>query len=142
MFKIIITTAFLGFGALVVKDVLTPVSLGAAGIAFRTAYAPVRETDVLFNIWYPATAGGREITVGGNGVFYGTNAGVNAPRLSGRFPLVLSLTGQAGTRASLVGLPLDWLRQAMLSCCLTIPERRLEMPLRRRLFASGNGPPI
>ena len=96
MFKIIITTAFLGFGALVVKDVLTPVSLGAAGIAFRTAYAPVRETDVLFNIWYPATAGGREITVGGNGVFYGTNAGVNAPRLSGRFPLVLISHGSGG----------------------------------------------
>ncbi|KJZ18651.1 hypothetical protein, partial [Loktanella sp. S4079] len=39
---------------------------GTAGIAYSTAYAPIRGGEVDFTIWYPATPGGKAITVGGN----------------------------------------------------------------------------
>jgi predicted dienelactone hydrolase len=73
-----------------------PAYHGTAGITYGSAYAPVRDRDVDFHIWYPATPGGRAITVGGNGVFYGTPAGRNAPHQSGRFPAVIISHGAGG----------------------------------------------
>jgi predicted dienelactone hydrolase len=73
-----------------------PVFEGGAGISYGSAYAPARDRDVDFNIWYPALPGGREVTVGGNGVFHGTRAGRNAPRVEGQYPLVIISHGAGG----------------------------------------------
>jgi len=73
-----------------------PVYEGGAGIAYGSAYAPVRGTDVDFHIWYPAEPGGKTVTVGGNGVFFGTDAGRGAPHRAGRFPLVVMSHGAGG----------------------------------------------
>jgi hypothetical protein len=51
---------------------------GAAGITFGSAYAPARNHEVDFDIWYPALLGGGQVTVGGNGDFYGAPAGRGA----------------------------------------------------------------
>lgn len=85
--------AALGWGA---YDVLGPAYDGTVGIAQGKAYAPVRDTDVAFDIWYPARPGGTAVTVGGNGVFFGTRAGRKAPRRDGTFPLVLISHGAGG----------------------------------------------
>lgn len=69
---------------------------GHAGIAYGSAFAPARNDDITFHIWYPASPGGRAVTVGGNGVFYGTPAGLHAPYLPGRFPLVVMSHGAGG----------------------------------------------
>ncbi|MEJ6396643.1 alpha/beta hydrolase family protein [Yoonia sp. 208BN28-4] len=69
---------------------------GNAGIAYGSAYAPIRDTDVDFHIWYPADPGGRAVTVGGNGVFFGTAAGRKAPHRAGRFPMVIMSHGAGG----------------------------------------------
>jgi len=96
-FKIATAAALtLGIGIFAYNDYRTPVYEGTAGIEFRAAYAPARATSVDFHVWYPANAGGRLITVGGNGVFHGTEAGINAPHLSGKHPLVLISHGSGG----------------------------------------------
>jgi predicted dienelactone hydrolase len=77
-------------------EVFRPAYDGTVGIARDKAYAPVRDTNVSFDIWYPAHPGGKAVTVGGNGVFYGTPAGRNAPPREGRFPLVLISHGAGG----------------------------------------------
>jgi predicted dienelactone hydrolase len=56
----------------------------------------VRDSNVTFDIWYPAHPGGKAVTVGGNGVFYGTPAGRKAPRRDGTFPLVIMSHGAGG----------------------------------------------
>jgi predicted dienelactone hydrolase len=82
-----------GWGA---YEVLRPAYVGSAGITHGSAYAPVRGTDVEFDIWYPAKDGGKRITVGGNGVFFGTDAGRGAPFQDGRFPVVIISHGAGG----------------------------------------------
>lgn len=86
-------TIALGWGC---YEVFRPAYDGSIGIAKSKAYAPVREANVSFDIWYPARPGGKAVTVGGNGVFYGTPAGRNAPRRDGTFPLVLISHGAGG----------------------------------------------
>ena len=77
-------------------EVFRPAYDGTVGIAYGSAYAPVRDTEVSFNIWYPAHPGGKAVTVGGNGVFFGTPAGRRAPRRDGKFPLVVISHGAGG----------------------------------------------
>ena len=77
-------------------ELMRPAYTGTAGITSGKAYAPARDQDVSFAIWYPATPGGKQVTVGGNGVFYGTPAGRNAPHRDGVFPLVLISHGAGG----------------------------------------------
>lgn len=69
---------------------------GRVGITYGEAFAPARDMDVDFHIWYPADAGGRTVTIGGNGVFYGTPAGKNAPHRAGSSPMVLISHGAGG----------------------------------------------
>lgn len=88
--------AVLGLSGWVAYDLTRPPNDGTAGITYGEAYAPIRETDVDFNIWYPASPGGKSVTVGGNGVFYGTPAGRDAPHQSGRFPMVIISHGAGG----------------------------------------------
>lgn len=64
--------------------------------AYGSTAAPIRGTDVDFNIWYPAMPGGKNVTVGGNGVFYGTPAGRDAPHQDGNFPMVIISRGAGG----------------------------------------------
>lgn len=93
------TAAFatvLGVSGWVAYDLTRPAYDGAAGITYGAAPAPIRGTDIEFNIWYPATPGGKAITVGGNGVFYGTSAGRDAPHQTGRFPMVVISHGAGG----------------------------------------------
>lgn len=93
------TTAFaalLGLSGWVTYDLTRPPYDGTAGITYGSAAAPVRGTDVDFDIWYPATPGGKSVTVGGNGVFYGTPAGRNAPHQAGLFPMVVISHGAGG----------------------------------------------
>lgn len=77
-------------------EAFRPAYDGTVGIATGAAYAPVRETNVSFDIWYPAHPGGKVVTVGGNGVFFGTPAGRDAPLRDGKFPLVLISHGAGG----------------------------------------------
>ena len=77
-------------------ELTRPAYDGTAGITYGSAYAPVRDRDVKFHIWYPATPGGRAVTVGGNGVFHGTPAGRNAPHKDGQFPAVVISHGAGG----------------------------------------------
>ncbi|MCF2905619.1 dienelactone hydrolase family protein [Octadecabacter sp. CECT 8868] len=85
--------AAVGWGS---YEILRPAYDGPVGIAKGEAYAPVRDTNVSFDIWYPALPGGKAVTVGGNGVFFGTQAGRGAPRREGVFPLVLISHGAGG----------------------------------------------
>ena len=82
-----------GWGAYVVTR---PSYTGAAGITYASAYAPIRDRDVNFHIWYPSLPGGKAVTVGGNGVFHGTLAGRHAPHQDGRFPIVIISHGAGG----------------------------------------------
>lgn len=77
-------------------EVFRPAYDGTVGIAYGAAYAPVRDTDVSFDIWYPAQPGGKAVTVGGNGVFFGTPAGRQTPHRDGTFPLVIMSHGAGG----------------------------------------------
>lgn len=79
-----------------IYEMTRPAYDGTAGITYGSAHAPVRDQDVDFHVWYPAMPGGRAITVGGNGVFYGTPAGRNAPRQPGQFPAVIISHGAGG----------------------------------------------
>lgn len=76
--------------------VTRPAYDGNAGIMYGTAYAPMRQANVDFHIWYPAEPGGTAVTVGGNGVFYGTPAGRGAPHQPGRFPVIIISHGAGG----------------------------------------------
>lgn len=69
---------------------------GTAGIAYATVEAPARGTEIDLHIWYPATPGGRAVTVGGNGVFHGTPGGRRAPHAEGQYPMVLISHGSGG----------------------------------------------
>lgn len=89
-------TAAMGVAAWGGYEVLRPAYDGGAGITYGSAYAPVRDEKVKFHIWYPATPGGKAITVGGNGVFHGSRAGRRAPHQEGQFPLVLISHGAGG----------------------------------------------
>lgn len=93
------TTAFaavLGLSGWVAYDLTRPPYDGNSGITYGSAAAPIRGTDVDFNIWYPAMPGGKSVTVGGNGVFHGTPAGRDAPHQDGRFPVVIISHGAGG----------------------------------------------
>ena len=74
----------LGLSGWGIYELARPAHLGGAGITYGTAYAPVRDQDVDFHIWYPSDAGGKTVTIGGNGVFHGTAAGRRAPHKAGR----------------------------------------------------------
>jgi len=77
-------------------EVFRPAYEGGAGITYGTAFAPIRGEELDFHIWYPASAGGKTVTVGGNGVFYGTPAGRGAPHLGGQYPAVIISHGAGG----------------------------------------------
>jgi len=86
----------IGLGVYGVTSVTKSAYIGSVGITYGKAYAPVRDQNLDFHIWYPATDGGRAITVGGNGVFYGTPAGKGAPHAQGAYPLVVISHGAGG----------------------------------------------
>lgn len=88
--------ALMGSAAWGVNELLRPAYDGNAGIAYGSAFAPIRGQDVDFHIWYPAQSGGKAVTVGGNGVFFGTQAGRGAPHREGRFPMVVISHGAGG----------------------------------------------
>ena len=77
-------------------ELMRPPHDGGAGIAYGSAYAPIRDRDLNFHIWYPSLPGGKAATVGGNGVFHGTKAGRAAPHREGQFPLVVISHGAGG----------------------------------------------
>jgi len=77
-------------------EITRPPYAGTTGITYGAAFAPVRQTEVDFHIWYPAQPGGRAVTVGGNGVFYGTPAGRDAPHAAGKHPMVVISHGAGG----------------------------------------------
>ncbi len=77
-------------------ELFRPAYTGGAGITHATAFAPVRDQDIDFHIWYPATPGGKTVTVGGNGVFHGTPAGRNAPHRTGAHPVIIMSHGAGG----------------------------------------------
>ncbi len=88
--------ACLAAGGWGIKYAIAPAHEGGAGITYSKAYAPARDKDVKFHIWYPADPGGRTVTVGGNGVFYGTKAGRGAPVTRGKHPMILISHGAGG----------------------------------------------
>lgn len=77
-------------------ELFRPAYDGGAGITYGAAYAPARGQEVDFHIWYPAEPGGKRVTVGGNGVFYGTPAGRRAPHREGQFPAIVISHGAGG----------------------------------------------
>lgn len=88
--------AAIALGAWAFRFVTAEPYEGHAGIAYDTAYAKARDQNVDFHIWFPASPGGRAVTVGGNGVFYGTPAGKDAPHLDGTFPMIVMSHGAGG----------------------------------------------
>jgi len=94
--QILGTTALLAAGAWGVSYAMAPAYDGTTGITYGAAFAPARGTDIDFHIWYPATPGGRTVTVGGNGVFYGTTAGRHAPHRPGKAPMIIMSHGAGG----------------------------------------------
>lgn len=94
--KVTTATALIATAAWGIKYATAPAYDGTVGITYGEAFAPVRQVDLDFHIWYPATPGGRSVTVGGNGVFFGTLAGRNAPHREGQFPTVLISHGSGG----------------------------------------------
>ena len=77
-------------------ELTRPPYAGQAGIVFGTAPAPLRQSGIDFHIWYPAQPGGRALTVGGNGVFHGTEAGRGAPHRGGAYPVIVISHGAGG----------------------------------------------
>ncbi|MFK7877063.1 MAG: alpha/beta hydrolase family protein [Paracoccaceae bacterium] len=88
--------AILGGAGYATYDLTRPPYDGTAGITYGEAYAPIRDQNVDFTLWYPAQPGGKAVTVGGNGVFYGTPAGRGAPHQAGQFPTVIISHGAGG----------------------------------------------
>ncbi|WP_368187871.1 alpha/beta hydrolase family protein [Aestuariibius sp. HNIBRBA575] len=88
--------SLLGLSGWAAYEITRPAYTGGAGISSGSAYAPIRDRSVKFDIWYPAQPGGKTVNVGGNGVFYSTAAGRNAPHLEGRFPMVIMSHGAGG----------------------------------------------
>ncbi len=79
-----------------VQYIFTPAYEGNVGIEYDSAFAPKRDENIDFHIWYPANSGGRSVTVGGNGVFFGTKAGKGAIHRKGKFPAILISHGAGG----------------------------------------------
>ncbi len=86
----------LGFAVWGVKILTTPAYDGKVGFTTGTTYSEERQRNIKFHIWYPAKPDGRRVTIGGNGVFYGTPAGRNAPAAAGMFPVVIISHGAGG----------------------------------------------
>ncbi len=91
--SIVATVGLASWGA---YEITRPAYDGTTGITYSEAFAPARQTEVDFHIWYPSFTGGRAVTVGGNGVFYGTPAGRNAPHAPGRHPMIVMSHGAGG----------------------------------------------
>lgn len=91
-----------------IRYATAPAYDGHAGITYAKAFAADHNADIDFHIWYPAEPGGRAVTVGGNGVFWGTKAGKDAPHRAGRFPLVLISHGSGGNAGQF-----GWIAQAL-----------------------------
>lgn len=89
-------TAVIGLTVWGGKYATAPAYDGQVGISHAEAFAPARGEDVDFHIWYPAEPGGRAVTIGGNGVFYGTAAGRGAPHKLGQFPMIIISHGAGG----------------------------------------------
>lgn len=83
-------------GTLLAGNALAPADPGSVGITYGTAFAPKRSQTVDFHLWYSGAPGGRAVIVGGNGVFYGTRAGEDAPHRGGRYPLIVMSHGAGG----------------------------------------------
>lgn len=96
LFKLTALLGVVGLGIWGIKYVTAPHYAGNAGIGYGEAFAPARDKNIDFHIWYPANPGGRAITVGGNGVFYGKPAGRGAPHKNGQFPSILMSHGAGG----------------------------------------------
>lgn len=94
--KVTVCISLLGLAGLGIYELIRPAYDGSAGITYGSAYASVRNRDVDFDVWYPSMPGGKTVTVGGNGVFYGTPAGRDAPHQQGRFPMVIISHGAGG----------------------------------------------
>lgn len=88
--------AALGLAGWGVYELARPANIGTVGISYGEAFSPARQSNIDFHIWYPAVAGGKQVTVGGNGVFYGTKAGRRAPHDGGRHPVVVMSHGAGG----------------------------------------------
>lgn len=89
-------TTLIGLTAWGIKFATASAYDGQVGISYSEAFAPARGEDVDFHIWYPTEAGGRAVTIGGNGVFYGTPAGRGAPHKAGPFPMIIISHGAGG----------------------------------------------
>ena len=87
---------FISLGAWGIKYTTAPAYDGNVGITYSQAYAPARDAEVDFHVWYPANPGGRNVTVGGNDVFNGTPAGRDAPHAGGKHPMILISHGAGG----------------------------------------------
>lgn len=78
------------------SELLRPAYSGNVGIEYGSADSLLRRDGIDFHIWYPARAGGRAVTVGGNGVFHGTDAGRGAPPKEGAHPVIFISHGAGG----------------------------------------------
>lgn len=96
IFKLAIAAAVAGSATWAGVELTRPPYAGQAGIAFATAPAPIRQTKIDLHIWYPSEPGGRAVTVGGNGVFHGTEAGRGAPHRGGIYPVIVISHGAGG----------------------------------------------
>jgi predicted dienelactone hydrolase len=94
--KLIALLAAVAGSAWGIFELTRPAYEGQSGIAYGTAPVPLRRDGIDFHIWYPASPGGKAVTVGGNGVFHGTPAGRGAPPAGGAYPVILMSHGAGG----------------------------------------------
>ncbi|UWR24283.1 alpha/beta fold hydrolase [Sulfitobacter sp. S190] len=96
LLKTTAAAVLIGAATLGTYEIMRPPFDGEAGITYGKAFAPARGQNVDFHVWYPAHPGGKKVSVGGNGVFYGTDAGRGAPQKDGQFPVIIMSHGAGG----------------------------------------------
>lgn len=96
LYKLIGLAFLLVAAVYLIQYIFAPAYEGNVGIEYDSAFAPKRNKNIDFHIWYPANSGGRSVTVGGNGVFFGTRAGKGSIHKTGKFPAILISHGAGG----------------------------------------------
>ncbi|KAA0972611.1 dienelactone hydrolase [Aureimonas fodinaquatilis] len=67
-----------------------PVAAGEfVGVQEFVTHSQERNRDLAMTVWYPADAGGKQVTLGESVFFEGTNAMLEAPISRGKYPVIL-----------------------------------------------------
>ncbi|MGB0866540.1 MAG: alpha/beta hydrolase family protein [Granulosicoccaceae bacterium] len=85
------------------------VSASPVGVSQTQVFAAERDRDIELVLWYPAGTGGQPVSLGENGLFYGTPAVQGAAVAEGKYPLVVISHGGGGN-----GAQFGWLANTLV----------------------------